>query len=66
MKRPRRRAAVMAPAKFIGTPNLQRWIKRGGPGHSNSGPRGRKMRPAAVRYRALAEMAGMYRNRRKK
>lgn len=37
------------------------WIKRGGGnGTGNNGPTGRKTRPAARMYRALAEMAAAH------
>lgn len=55
------RAAVMAPRHLWGTPALQVKQKRGGTGgSSNSGPAGRKLRPAAKLYRALADMAASY------
>lgn len=39
----------------------ERWRKRGGTGkQGNSGPAGRKLRPAARHYRALADMAASY------
>lgn len=41
-----------------GKPAPVQWIARGGTGkQGNSGPCGRKLRPAAVRYRALADLA---------
>lgn len=44
---------------------MEIWIRRGGTGRgNNSGPAGRRMRPAALRYRALAEMAAAHRSAR--
>lgn len=44
---------------------MEIWIARGGTGRSgNSGPSGCACRPAALRYRALAEMAAAHRTAR--
>lgn len=57
-------AAVMDKRWYPGKPPdaMTIWVNRGGNGRtSNSGPSGRLLRPAAVRYRALAEMAATHR-----
>lgn len=41
--------------------NMDVWVKRGGTGSgSNSGPTGRRARPAARLQRSLADMAASY------
>lgn len=58
----RAKAGVIAPRRLWGNVALlTRWVKRGGTGKmGNSGPSGRLLRPAAKRYRSLADMAASY------
>jgi hypothetical protein len=52
---------------LIGTPQQIIKIKRGGTGQmSGSGPSGKKLKPARVHARAMAEMAAKYRGRKGK
>lgn len=58
--------SILCAAKDIGTERQIIRIKRGGKGgSSDSGPVGRKARPAAIRNRAFAELARKYTKRGK-
>lgn len=60
----RARGPVWCPENLIGTPLQIIKIPRGGPPSENKGPTGKKLKPARVWARVMAELGRTYKGRK--